>query len=94
MAGEDFDDDEQLWLLGSPREIVWEIRITFNPHWRIFGCFTRPGEFILAHHKSRELLEIEGFPKHIKRCETLIDALFPGCQMCTRAKRSDLLQEF
>jgi hypothetical protein len=94
VTGEDFDDDELLWLLHRDLNIAWEIRVTFEPDWRIFGSFSRPGEFVLAHHKSRRLLAEEGFDKHIDRCERVIQAMFPGHDMCAGVRRTELLVEF
>jgi hypothetical protein len=94
VIGKNFDDDAILWRLDSEQQIVWEIRVTFAPQWRIFGSFSRPGEFVLANHKSRALLEEEGFAKHIARCERVVGALFPGHPMCTGLSRASLLVEF
>lgn len=64
-----FDDDDILKpMKGHPG--LYEFRIAFQPQSRIFGGFTRIGEFVATHYRDRNALNKEGFSIHINRAKT------------------------
>ncbi len=73
-------DDEDFWRLKPEEEEVWEIKTHMNPRIRLFGWFPLPKNFIVAHHKLRQDLELVNGPKWraaMRRTGEIRDELIP-----------------
>lgn len=75
-AGGELDEDVDVKLLKPPGECIHEMRITFNPAFRIFGAFLRPGEFVALCHDSKGQLNKHGYGKCRTTVKTRWDGMF------------------
>jgi hypothetical protein len=96
VRGEDFDDDAEFKAITkgpNGKYGMWEIKISFFPHWRVLGGFLRMGEFVALSHGNRALLAQHGFEPLIEVVRERWEALFPIRPML-KGIRADLLGDF
>jgi hypothetical protein len=96
VRGEDFDDEAEFKEITkgpNGKFGIWEIKISFFPHWRVLGGFLRVGEFVALSHGNRALLAQHGFEPLIQVVRGRWEQLFTDRPML-RGLRPDLLGNY